>query len=174
MTVSSRIHITQIYCSAGVKHQMMGERHFHCCASLFRCVLFFSLACWADLCGGDTLCGWKVEQPDLVAGNASLQHFEMSFHHPVVYYRCCRQSTHSSHTAHLINPIFFFFASKQLFWNFNACMQSTGLASDQLICFQCLVFIANIGQWATVKVRDSIPREHACMYVCMVECNINC
>lgn len=41
-------------------------------------VLFFSSGCWTDLYRGDTLCGWKVEQQDPVAGNTSLNHFEMS------------------------------------------------------------------------------------------------
>lgn len=42
-------------------------------------VIFFSSGCWTDLYRGDTLCGWKVEQQDPVAGNTSLNHFEMSF-----------------------------------------------------------------------------------------------
>lgn len=45
----------------------------------FWCVIFFSSGCWTDLYRGDTLCGWKVEQQDPVAGNTSLNHFEMSF-----------------------------------------------------------------------------------------------
>ncbi len=52
---------------------------FHWCTSLLLMCYFFSSRCWTDLYRGDTLCGWKVEQQDPVAGNTSLNHFEMSF-----------------------------------------------------------------------------------------------